>query len=133
MGFEELFTTLFEDENLLQYLETKALLVEDEFPELKRMHNRKIQLFAELDKLVIELYQISPVLMDYDKLMQGEEGLVMYFDIEAIKSKKNKERNSYLDTKRIDIESTRQIVRILRKIARTLYNLSNSNKDIVNC
>ena len=133
MEFEELFAKLFEDKNLFEQLERKALLVENEFPEFKEMHNRKLHLFAELDKLVIELYQISPVMIDYDRLMQGEEGLVMYFDIEAIKSKKNKERNSYLDTKRIDIESTRQIVRILRKIARTLYNLSNSNKDIVNC
>jgi len=50
MGFEEFFIKLFEDKNLLEDLERKALLLEDEFPEFKEMHNRKIELFAELNK-----------------------------------------------------------------------------------
>jgi hypothetical protein len=124
MGFEEFFIKLFEDKNLLEDLERKALLLEDEFPEFKEMHNRKIELFAELNKLVIELYQISPVSMDYDKLTQGEEGVVTYFDIEAIKNKKTKERDSYVDTKRIDVEVTEQIVHKLSEVGRTLHNIS---------
>ncbi|MFL6459597.1 MAG: hypothetical protein ACJ71J_01400 [Nitrososphaeraceae archaeon] len=124
MGSEEFFIKLFEDKNLLEDLERKALLLEDEFPEFKEMHNRKIELFAELNKLVIELYQISPVSMDYDKLTQGEEGVVTYFDIEAIKNKKTKERDSYVDTKRIDVELTEQIVRELSEVGRTLHNIS---------
>jgi hypothetical protein len=124
MGFEEFFIKLFEDKNLLEDLERKALLLEDEFPEFKEMHNRKIELFAELNKLVLELYQISPVSMDYDKLTQGEEGVVTYFDIEAIKNKKTKERDSYVDTKRIDVELTEQIVHKLSEVGRTLHNIS---------
>jgi hypothetical protein len=124
MGFEEFFIKLFEDKSLLEHLERKALLIEDEFPEFKEMHNRKIELFAELNKLVIELYQISSVSMDYDKLTQGEEGVVTYFDIEAIKSKKTKERDSYVDTKRIDVKLTEQIVRKLSEVARTLHDIS---------
>jgi hypothetical protein len=124
MGFEEFFIKLFEDKSLLEHLERKALLIEDEFPEFKEMHNRKIELFAELNKLVIELYQISPVSMDYGKLTQGEEGVVTYFDIEAIKSKKTKERDSYVDTKRIDVKLTEQIVRKLSEVARTLHDIS---------
>jgi predicted methyltransferase len=124
MGFEEFFIKLFEDKNLLEHLERKALLVEDEFPEFKEMHNRKIELFAELNKLVIELYQISPVSMDYNKLTQGEEGVVTYFEIEGIKSKKTKERDSYVDTKRIDVELTEQIVCKLNEVAIALQNIS---------
>jgi hypothetical protein len=124
MGFEEFFIKLFEDKSLLEHLERKALLIEDEFPEFKEMHNRKIELFAELNKLVIELYQISPVSMDYGKLTQGEEGVVTYFDIEAIKSKKTKERDSYVDTKRINVKLTEQIVRKLSEVARTLHDIS---------
>jgi hypothetical protein len=130
MGFEELFITLFEDKNLLERLERKALLVEQDFPEFKEMHNRKVQLFAELDKLVIELYQISPVLMDYDKLMQGEEGVTTYFDVEVIKSKKTKERDSYIDTKRINIESTEQIVYKLSEVARILRDISQQKQSM---
>jgi hypothetical protein len=123
MGFEELFIKLFEDKSLFEQLEKKALSVEDEFPELKEMHDRKIHLFAELDKLVIELYQISPMLMDYDKLMQGEEGVITYFDIEALKNKKTQERDSYIDTKRINTELTEKIIRKLNEIATTLHDI----------
>src|ERR687887_818176 len=80
MEFEELFTKLLEDKKLISDLEGKVLAVEKEFPEFEEMHNKKTRLFAELNDLVIELYQISPVLMDYNKLMQGEEGVVTYFD-----------------------------------------------------
>jgi len=62
--------------------------------------------------------------MDYDKLTQGEEGVVTYFDIEAIKNKKTKERDSYVDTKRIDVELTEQIVHKLSEVGRTLHNIS---------
>jgi hypothetical protein len=124
MGFEELFAKLFEDKNLFEQLERKALLVEDEFPEFKEMHNRKVHLFAELDKLVIELYQISPVLMDYDRLMQGEEGVVTYFDIEAIKNKKTKQRDSYIDTKRIDRQLTEKIIHKINEVTITLHKIS---------
>ena len=57
MGFEELFTKLFEDKELLDDLEVKALTIEKEFPEYEEMHNKKIQLFTELNDLVIETYQ----------------------------------------------------------------------------
>jgi hypothetical protein len=130
IGFEEFFIKLFEDKNLLERLERKALLIEEGFPEFKGMHNREIQLLAELDKLVIELYQISPVAMDYDKLMQGEEGVTTYFDFEVIKNKKTKERDSYVDTKRIDVESTEQIVHKLSEVARMLHNISQQKQSM---
>ena len=42
MGFEELLSKLFEDQNLITDLGIKASLVEKEFPEFENMHNRKI-------------------------------------------------------------------------------------------
>lgn len=129
MEFEELFAKLFEDKNLFEQLERKALLVENEFPEFKEMHNRKLHLFAELDKLVIELYQISPVMIDYDRLMQGEEGVVTYFDIEAIKNKKTKQRDSLFDTRRIDTRVTEMITHSLNEVTITLHNISHKNNQ----
>ena len=129
IGFEELFIKLFEDKNLLEQLERKALSIEDGFPEFKKMHNRKIDLFTELDKLVIELYHVSPVLMNYDKLMQGEEGVVTYFDIETIRNKKTKERDSYIDTKRIDSRLTEKVIHKLNQMATTLHDISLHNQS----
>ena len=129
IGFEELFIKLFEDKNLFEQLERKVISIKDGFPEFKKMHNRKIELFAELDKLVIELYQVSPVLMNYDKLMQGEEGVVTYFDIETVTNKKTKERDSYIDTKRIDSQLTEKVIHKLNEMATTLHCISQHNQS----
>lgn len=123
MEFEELFTKLLEDKKLISDLEGKALAVEKEFPEFEEMRNKKTLLFAELNDLVIELYQISPVLMDYNKLMQGEEGVVTYFDIERIKNQKTRERDSYINTKRVTKESTKQIVIRLNQLTKKLEEI----------
>ena len=46
-----------------------------------------------------KFYQTSPVLIDYNRLMQGEEGITNYFDIEVIKkNKKMKRREAFIDT-----------------------------------
>ena len=53
------------------------------------------ELLSELNNLLIKFYQTSPVLIDYNRLMQGEEGITNYFDIEVIKkNKKMKRRES---------------------------------------
>jgi hypothetical protein len=110
IGFEELLSKLFEDQNLVADLGVKASMVEQEFPEFEDMHNRKTELFAELNLLLIELYQTSSVLIDYNKLMQGEEGIVTYFEIETIRNKRTKERDFYINTKRVLKESTEEIL-----------------------
>jgi hypothetical protein len=123
MGFEELFTKLFEDKELLDDLEVKALAIEKEFPEYEEMHNEKIQLFTELNDLVIETYQTTLVSIDYNRLMQGEEGIVTYFDIEII-NQKTKERDSYINTGIITKELTKQIIGKLDEVAKKLQNVA---------
>jgi hypothetical protein len=110
MGFEELLLNLFEDQKLVADLGFKASMVEQEFPEFEDMHNRKTDLFAELNDLLIELYQTSSVIIDYNKLMQGEEGIVTYFEIETIRNKRTKERDFYINTKRVLKDSTEEIL-----------------------
>jgi hypothetical protein len=110
MGFEELLLNLFEDQKLVADLGFKASMVEQEFPEFEDMHNRKTDLFAELNDLLIELYQTSSVIIDYNKLMQGDEGIVTYFEIETIRNKRTKERDFYINTKRVLKDSTEEIL-----------------------
>jgi hypothetical protein len=97
LGFEELFAKMFDDEKLVEVLDQKAAAVESQFG-LEETHNKKNTLFSELNNLIMKLYQTSPVLIDYNRLMQGEEGVVNYFDIEVIKNKKMKRREAFLDT-----------------------------------
>ncbi len=51
----------------------------------KNLLSRKMQLFNELDNLLMETYQTTNVLIDDSKLVTGEEGILCNFDLEFIK------------------------------------------------
>lgn len=120
LDFQELFTKMFEDENLVQELDQKAAEIESQFPEFEELRKKKDKLFSELNDLLIELYQTSPVIIDYNRLMQGSEGVTSYFDIEVIKNKKTKAREAFIDTPKIKKEETDLIAAELANVARAL-------------
>jgi hypothetical protein len=124
LEFEELFIKLFEDQELVHGLERKAQNLEKQFPELEQLHTRKNRLFAELNDLLIELYQISPVLIDYNGLMQGEEGVVTYFDIETIRNQKTSRRDPYVNTERVTDHLTNRIANELNELANKLNKIA---------
>jgi hypothetical protein len=120
MEFQELFTKMFDDEKLVEELDVKASAVESQFPEFEEMGKRKNRLFVELNDLLIELYQTSPVSIDYNRLMQGEEGVTTYFDIELIKNKKTKAREAFIDTPKIKKDDTDSVAAQLDGVAKAL-------------
>ena len=117
LEFEDLFTKLFDDQELVRGLERKAQSLEEQLPEFEQMRISKNQLYAELNDLLIELYQISPVLIDYNRMMQGEEGLVTYFDIETIRNQKMARGDPYVNTERVTEELTNYISNVLNELA----------------
>jgi hypothetical protein len=119
---EELFTKLFEDQEFFRALELKAQGLEEQLPEFEQMRMSKIRLYSELNDLLIEVYQISPVLIDYNRMMQGEEGLVTYFDVETIRNQKMAIGDPYVNTKRVTKEHTNRISSELNKLAKRLKN-----------
>jgi hypothetical protein len=127
LEFEELFIKLFEDQELVHGLERKAQNLEKQFPEFEQLHTRKNQLFAELNNLLIELYQISPDIIDYNGLMQGEEGVVTYFDIETITNQKTSRRDPYVNTERVTDDVTNRIDNELNELANKLMKIANLN------
>ena len=120
MEFQELFTKMFDDEKLVEELDEKASAVESQFPQFEEMGKKKNRLFAELNDLLIELYQTSPVTIDYNRLMQGEEGVTTYFDIEVIKNKKIRTREAYLNTEKIKKEEADAVAGELAKVSEAL-------------
>ncbi len=70
-------------------------------------------------------------MIDHNRLMQGEEGIVSYFDIEVGKvrldeSGKNKgdeKREAYIDTKKVPADAANQIAGLLWSIAEILAKL----------
>ncbi|MEO9364288.1 MAG: hypothetical protein ABI348_10350 [Nitrososphaera sp.] len=121
MDFEGLFSKMFEDEKLAEELDKKAASVEGQ-AELQKMGKRKNALFAELNDLMIELYQTSPVPIDYNRLMQGEEGACTYFDIELIKTgaKKAIKREAMFETAKIPRADADRVAGELASVARAL-------------
>jgi hypothetical protein len=65
---------------------------------IQALLKRKKDLFNELDNLLLELYQTTPVLIDDSKLVTGEEGVLCTFDIEYTK---NNVKEGLFDTKKI--------------------------------
>ena len=123
LGFEELFVRMFEDERLIEELNDKSAVVEGQFPEFREMRSKKTQLLSELNDLLIKVYQTSPVLIDYNKLMQGEEGVTNYFDIEVLKNKKTKRREAFLDTIKMPKEAADMLSAELGTVGATLLKL----------
>jgi hypothetical protein len=124
LGFEELFAKIFDDEKLVEELNKKAAAVESQFPEFEETRNKKSKLFSELNELVMKLYQTSPVSIDYNRLMQGEEGVSNYFDIEVIKNKKMKKREAFLDTVKMPKEAADMVTAELGNVADALSKVA---------
>ena len=93
LQFEDLFERLLQNQELIAKIEDKIKNVEKLYPELDGAENKKSSLIFELENLIIKLYQVSPILIDYNRLMQGEEGIIVYFDIETNVDGKGKKSN----------------------------------------
>jgi hypothetical protein len=123
LRFDELFVRMFEDEGLVEELNDKTAVVENQFPQLIESRSRKNELLSELNDLVVKFYHTSPVLIDYNRLMQGEEGITNYFDIEVLKNMKTKRREALLDTRKIPKEAADILSLELGAVEETLYNV----------
>ena len=124
LEFEELFVKIFDDEKLAEQLNEKTAVIESQFPEFKEMRNRKSELLSELNNMLVSFYQTSPVLIDYNRLMQGEEGITNYFDIEFIKNnKKTKRREAFLDTIKMPKEAADMLSAEIGRVGATIRKL----------
>lgn len=123
LGFDDLFVRMFEDEGLIEELNEKAAVVENQFPQLIASRSRKNELLSELNDLVVKFYHTSSVLIDYNRLMQGEEGITNYFDIEVLKNGKTKRREALLDTTKIPKEVADILSLQLGAVKEMLYKI----------
>lgn len=127
LGFEELFAKMFDDEKLIEELNEKSAVVESQFTQVGVARDKVSELLSELNNLLIKFYQTSPVLIDYNRLMQGEEGITNYFDIEVIKkNKKMKRREAFIDTIKMPKEATDMLSGEIGALGETLRKLQSS-------
>jgi len=127
LGFEELFAKMFDDEKLIEELNEKSAVVESQFTQVGVARDKVSELLSELNNLLIKFYQTSPVLIDYNRLMQGEEGITNYFDIEVIKkNKKMKRREAFIDTIKTPKEAADMLSGEIGALGETLRKLQSS-------
>jgi hypothetical protein len=124
LGFDELFVRMFEDEGLVEELNEKTAVVESQFPQLSETRSKKTELLSELNDLLMKFYQTSPVLIDYNRLTQGEEGITNYFDIEVLKNKKTKRKEAFLDTVKMPKEAADSLSGELGAVGETLRKVA---------
>ena len=79
---QNLFELFYNDENLSKILSKKIENSQDN--EILQLNNRKKELLQQLDDLLLETFQTSQILIDEQKLVNGEEGCLCNIDIEYL-------------------------------------------------
>ena len=95
---------MFTKSQLSDKLIEKACQVEENYPSVEENDVLIGKLKKKLETYIIEAYQFNVNSLDQNKMLQGEEGIVIYIDFEMIKNKKTKERTSIIDLEKISNE-----------------------------
>jgi hypothetical protein len=123
LEFGDLFEKLLENQDLISKLEDKIRKIEKIYPELEGAEKKRNSLIYDLDNLVMKVYRVTPILIDYNKLMQGEEGLIVYFDIEPVVDPKTKKSsNRTIDFSRMMPPIKKKIAELFKEIGPALKN-----------
>jgi len=111
--YQKLFEIFYENDEFREkvYKEIEKD-IEVDFQDLS---NKKTKLIKELDNLLVETYQTSPVLIDDTRLITGEEGCLCTFDIEFIR---NKTKEGLFDPRKISESVKENIIKRLDEFSK---------------
>ena len=113
---ENLFDIFFRDDKIREKIMSEIETQTD--GELQKIIQHKQELLKNLDGLLLEVYQIEPVLIDETRLVSGEEGCVCNIDIEQVE---NNQKTGSFDSNNISV-AVKDKIRI--KIGEILESLS---------
>ena len=86
---------------------------------LEEINQHKNKLLKNLDDLLLEIYQIEPVLIDETRLVSGEEGCVCNIDIEEIE---NNQKTGSFNSNNITDESKEKIQTSVNQVFNAVRN-----------
>ena len=104
---QNLFEIFYNDDKIREKIMNEIELQTD--GDLQKISQRKENLLKELDDLLLEIYQMEPVLIDEARLVTGEEGCVCNIDIEMIE---NGQKGGLFDSNQVS-SSTKEKISIL--------------------
>ena len=120
LEFGDLFERLLENQELIGNLDEKMKNIERKYPQLEGAEKKRNSLIYELNNLIIKVYQVSPILIDYNRLMQGEEGIIVYFDIEPKVDPKGKNSSKLVNLARMKAPAKKEISDLFKEISSLL-------------
>jgi len=108
---QSLFEIFYNNDKIREKIMNEIELQTD--GDLQKITQRKESLCKALDDLLLETYQMEPVLIDEARLVTGEEGCVCNIDIEMIK---NDQKSSLFDSKKISNNTKEKIVGLVNQV-----------------
>ena len=114
---QSLFELFYNDEHLSKILSKKIENSQDN--EILQLNNRKKELLQQLDDLLLETFQTSQVLIDEQKLVNGEEGCLCNIDIEHFE---NNSKHGLFDPDLITDEYQQKINNRINQILTSVDN-----------
>ena len=108
---QKLFEVFYENDDFREKI--FAEIQKDAGVDFQELSEKKTKLFSELDSLLLETYQTSPVLIDDPRLVSGEEGCLLSLDLEFIK---NGNREGVFDPRKISDVGKEKILKRLTEL-----------------
>ncbi len=111
LNTQNLFEILYKDDKIREKIMNETELQTD--GDLQKINQHKENLLKALDDLLLETYQMVPILIDDARLVTGEEGCVCNIDIERIE---NNQKSGLIDSKKISSGTKEKISALVDQV-----------------
>ena len=108
---QNLFEIFYNDDKIREKIMSEIELQTD--GDLQKISQRKEGLLKALDDLLLETYQMEPVLIDEARLVTGEEGCVCNIDIERIE---NGQKSGLFDSNQVSSSTKEKISTLIDQV-----------------
>jgi len=108
---QNLFEIFYNDDKIREKIMNEIELQTD--GDLQKISQRKENLLKELDDLLLETYQMAPILIDEARLVTGEEGCVCNIDIEMIE---NEHQSGLIDSNQVSSTTKEKINALINQV-----------------
>ena len=108
---QNLFEIFYNDDKIREKIMSEIELQTD--GDLQKISQRKEGLLNALDDLLLETYQMEPVLIDEARLVTGEEGCVCNIDIERIE---NGQKSGVFDSNQVSSSTKEKISALIDQV-----------------
>ena len=112
---QNLFEIFYSDDKIREKIMSEIEIQTD--GDLQKISQRKESLLRELDDLLLETYQMEPVLIDEARLVTGEEGCVCNIDIERIE---NDQRTGLFDSEQVSSSTKEKISTLIDEVLESI-------------